>query len=180
MIQNQEITPIPQLRIPKICVQVLAFLENNKPDDEHKVNQVENQHDGQGKLLCNMSGIINNQFLHLALLHPIVVWDVETGATDHMVIAPHPFLNLHQLNLHLLDSLKALFAFLIPHLTLSIPKFSVNLISISKLTKIMNCCIILPLNTVLYRQLQLEDDWCGCTVMWAILSAAKLKTLYMS
>ena len=97
--------------------------------------------------------------------HNVETWVLDTGATDHIIHSTSLFTNVtSSLSsfMHLPNGEKVLVIHigtvqLTPTLILEnvicVPTFSFNLISVSKLTKFLSCCLVFYQTTVSYRTL---------------------------
>jgi hypothetical protein len=167
------------------CQKLMALITSDS-DVIPSANQVGHSQ----KLIANMLGnsiftpISTSSFLHSVFSsvstfqkasqlnnHP---WILDTGATDHMICSISLFTTITASVSKLVRLPNGKFAS-VTHIgtvkisstltltnVLCVPSFSFNLVSVSKLTKNISCCVLFLTNTCLYSaSANMEDDWSG-------------------
>jgi hypothetical protein len=167
------------------CQKLMALIT---PDSD--IIPLANQVGHSQKLIANMSGnsiftpVSTPSFLHSVFSsvstfqkasqlnnHP---WILDTGATDHMICSISLFTTITASVSKLVRLPNGKFAS-VTHIgtvkisstltltnVLCVPSFSFNLVSVSKLTKNISCCVLFLTNTCLYSaSANMEDDWSG-------------------
>jgi hypothetical protein len=101
-------------------------------------------------------------------------WIIDTGATDHMICIVSLFTTItvvvsrtvrlpngQSASVTHIGTVRISESFILTDV-LCVPSFSFNLISVSKLIKMMHCCLIFFVSILFYSApYKMEDDWSG-------------------
>jgi hypothetical protein len=101
-------------------------------------------------------------------------WIIDTGATDHMICTVSLFTTItavisrtvrlpngQSASVTHIGTVRISESFILTDV-LCVPSFSFNLISVSKLIKVMHCCLIFFVSILFYSApYKMEDDWSG-------------------